>query len=89
MQKDFRAEIVELESSFEVFVSEFLRSNLTKKLREETINWLLKRSIEEILKIGFIELKSYPLSKLESKAHREWKRHVKELGDSVVRRRLL
>ena len=86
LQKDFRAELVELESAFEVFISEFPRRSLRSKLREETINWVLKRSTEEVLKVGFTELTGSPLSKLEPEAYVRWQRNVKELRDSVVHR---
>jgi len=86
LRKDFRAELVELESAFEVFVSEFLGRSLRSKLRGETINWLLKRSIEEVLKVGFTELMGRPLSKLEPEAYARWQRSVKELRDFIVHR---
>jgi len=78
--------LVELESAFEVFVSEFLGRSLRSKLRGETINWLLKRSIEEVLKVGFTELTGRPLSKLEPEAYARWQRSVKELRDFIVHR---
>ncbi|RLG06343.1 MAG: hypothetical protein DRN59_03185 [Thaumarchaeota archaeon] len=86
LEKDYRAEIIELESAFEVFISDFLRNHLTSKLREGTINWLLRRSIEEVLRIGFIEIAGKPLSEIYPEAYREWKKRVKELRDSVVHR---
>jgi hypothetical protein len=86
LRKDYRPELVDLESAFEVFIIEYLSENLGKKLKDETINWILNRSIEEVLKIGFIELNGKPLSELEKIAHERWRRNVKKLRDSVVHR---
>lgn len=86
LRKDFRPELVDLESAFEVFIGEYLGKNLKTKLRNETVNWILKFSIEEQLKAGFTELKGKPLSELESKAYGRWQRNVKEVRDSVVHR---
>lgn len=86
LRKDFRPEVVDLESAFEVFIGEYLGDKLKNKLRDETINWILKFSIEEQLKAGFMELTGKPLSKLESESYVRWQRGVKELRDSVVHR---
>jgi hypothetical protein len=86
LRKDFRTEVVDLESAFEVFTKEYLGKHLKNKLKDETVNWILKRSVEEVLKIGFIELTGAPLSKLEPEAYRRWQTSVKELRDSVVHR---
>jgi len=86
LRKDFRSELVDLESAFEVFVGEFLGKNFQNKLKDDTVSWILKLGIEEELKIGFIELRSEPLSKLEPDAYVRWQKSVKELRDSVVHR---
>lgn len=86
LRKDFRSELVELESAFEVFAGEYLGKRLRTKLKDETVSWLLKRSIEEQLKVGFIELKGKPLGRLEPTAYRKWQEHAKQLRDSVVHR---
>jgi hypothetical protein len=86
LRKDFKPELVDLESAFEVFVGEYLGKNLRSKLRRETVDWMLKRSIEEQLKIGFIELTGKSLSELQPVAYEKWQIHVKELRDSVVHR---
>lgn len=84
--KDFRSELVELESSFEVFIGEYLGKNLRKKFNDKTVSWILKLSIEEELKIGITELKGKSLKELEPDAYQRWKKSVKELRDSVVHR---
>lgn len=86
MRKDFRSELVDLESAFEVFIDEYLGKHLKNKPREETAGWILKRSIEEKLKIGFMELTGKSLSETKPKAYGRWQRGVKELRDSVVHR---
>jgi hypothetical protein len=86
LRKDFRSELVDLESAFEVFIAEYLGKSLKTKFREGTVDWILKLSIEEELKIGFIELTGEPLPKLEPEAYGRWQRSVKELRDSVVHR---
>lgn len=85
-KKNYRSEIVELESAFEVFISEYLGRPLLTKLRPETVDWLLKRSIEEVLRIGFTELTGSSLAKLHSEEYRKWKELVKEKRDSIVHR---
>jgi hypothetical protein len=84
--KNFRSEIVELESAFEVFIGEYLSKALEPKLRQETINWLLKRSIEEQLSIAFTELYGNSLSKMHNEEYSRWSKFVKEKRDSVVHR---
>lgn len=86
LRKDFRSEIVDLESAFEVFVGEYLGKHLSKKLRGETVRWMLKRSIEEQLRIGFTELAGTPVSETEPVAYSKWQSNVKELRDSIVHR---
>jgi hypothetical protein len=84
--KNYRSEIVELESAFEVFMGEYLGKNLGAKLRQETINYLLKKSIEEQLSIGFTELVGSGLAKIHSREYSRWQEQVKELRDGVVHR---
>jgi len=84
--KNYRSEIVELESAFEVFIAEYLGKNLKTKLRQGTIDWLLKLSIEEQIKIGFMELAGHTLAKLYPTEYREWQKSVKEMRDKIVHR---
>lgn len=84
--KDFRSELVELESSFEVFIGEYLGKNLRKKFNDETVSWILKLGIEQKLKIGITELKGKSLKEIEPDAYQKWKKSVKELRDFVVHR---
>lgn len=86
LRKDFRSELVDLESAFEVFIGEYLGVMLKNKLRDETIEWILKLSIEEQLKIGFVELKGKALRDLEPEAYIMWQKNVKEKRDKVVHR---
>ncbi len=86
LRKDFRSEIVDLESAIEVFVGEYLGRYLSKKLRGETVSWMLKRSIEEQLKIGFTELTGKPMSETDPAAYNKWQSCVKELRDTIVHR---
>ena len=84
--KNYRSEIVELESAFEVFVGEYLGKKLSAKLRQVTVNYLLKKSIEEQLSIGFMELVGSGLAKIHSGEYSKWQEEVKELRDSIVHR---
>jgi len=86
LRRDFRSELVDLESAFEVFIGEFLGNRLKNKFREETVNWILKKSIEEQVKIGFTELEGKPLHEIEPEAYSKWQKNVKELRDFVVHR---
>lgn len=86
LRKDYRQELVDLESAFEVFVGEYLGKNLKTKLRDTTIDWILKRSIEEQLKIGFVEAIGNTMSGLHPDVYKNWQTNVKELRDSVVHR---
>ena len=84
--KNYRSEIVELESAFEVFIGEYLGKNLRVKLRQETVNYLLKKSIEEQVNIGFTELLGSGLAKLHAIEYSKWQEQVKERRDSIVHR---
>jgi len=84
LRKDFQSEIVYLESAFELYVAGYIGEGLRTKLRNETVDWILNRSINEVLSIGFKELKGEPLSKLEPEAYGKWDNSVRELRDSVV-----
>lgn len=87
LREDFRSEVVDLESAFEVLVDNYLGERLRNKgWRDETIDWMLKHSIEEKLSKGFIELIGKSLAQVEPEAHGEWVRGVKELRNSVVHR---
>jgi len=84
MEDENRAAIVEIESSFEVFVSEFLRSNL--RLRAETVDWLLKRSIEEQLSKLMFEATGQTLQEINAGYYDRWIKEVKTLRDKIVHR---
>jgi len=86
LRKDFQSEIVYLESAFELYIAEYIGERLRTKLRNETVDWILNRSITEVLTVGFREIKGEPLSKLEPEAHGRWQNNVKKLRDSVVHR---
>jgi hypothetical protein len=87
LRKDFRQEVVDLESAFEVFIGEYLGENLKGKLRAELVSWILKEfTIDAQLKMGFIALTGKTLSELEPKASTRWHQKVKELRDHVVHR---
>ena len=86
LRADYRLEIVDLESAFEVFIGEYLGKNLKTKFMEELVSWILKHSIEEQLSVGFIALKGKPLHKLEPKAYGRWQKRVKEPRDHIVHR---
>jgi hypothetical protein len=88
-RKNYRAEVVELESAFEVFLSAYLNKNLATRLRQETIDWLLKKhSIEEQMKIGFIEVIGQTAKSMYPVEYGKWFKDVKELRDHVVHRGL-
>lgn len=86
LMNDFKSELVELESSFEVFIGEYLGKNLRKKFNDETVSWILKRGIEEKLKIGITELKGKPLNVLEPDTYKKWKNSAKVPRDHIVHR---
>lgn len=86
LNKDFRTEVVYLESAFEVFVSEYIGDRLKPKLRAETIDWLLGHGITEVLRAGFKEITGKPLSKLEPKAYKNWEKNVRDVRNNVIHR---
>jgi len=86
LDRDFRSEVVYLESALEIFVAEFLGDRLKHKLRNETIDWILGHGITEILRAGFREVESKPLSQLMPKAYSSWERHLRDLRNSVIHR---
>lgn len=86
LNKDYRSEIVYLETAFEVFVSEYIGEKLKLKLRAETIEWILGHGITEVLRAGFKEIEGRPLSKLEPRAYRNWEKNVRDLRNNVIHR---
>jgi len=85
LRKDFQSEIVYLESAFELYVAGYIGEGLRTKLRNETVDWILNRSINEVLSIGFKELREGKgLSELEPEAYGKWDNSVRKLRDSVV-----
>jgi hypothetical protein len=84
-RKNYRAEIVELESAFEVFFSEYLAKNLRTRLRQETIDWLLtKQRIEGQMAIGYRELTGQAITTQYPKEHGRWQNCVKEVRDRIL-----
>ncbi len=88
LRKNFRQEVVNLETAFEVFIGGYLAENLDGKLKDELLDWIFKLSLDEQLNAGFIALTGKPLHKLEPKVHATWHKNVKELRDGVVHRGL-
>jgi hypothetical protein len=85
LRKDFRLEIVNLESCFEVFVSDYLRPILINKgIRKETVQWMLKHRIDLILSVAFREATGQTISQIFPDIYRRWSQNVKELRDSVI-----
>jgi len=83
--KNFRSEIVELESAFEVFFSEYLAKNLKGRLNQGTIDWLLKKqSIDTQLAIGYGEITGKKIAKQFPTEHGRWRNCVKEVRDRIV-----
>jgi hypothetical protein len=86
LRKNFRSEIVELESAIEAFIGEYLGKNLKTKLRQETIDWLLRLSVEQQTEMGFIELIGRPLREICSTEYHKWKESVKRARNDIVHR---
>ncbi len=86
LRKNFRSEIVELESAIEVFIGEYLGKNLKTKLRQETIDWLLRLSVEQQTEIGFVELMGRPLREICRTEYRKWQESVKKTRNNIVHR---
>lgn len=83
-RKNFRLEIVELESAFEMFFSEYLVKNLKARLRQETLSWLLKHSIEIQMKIGYREITGTSVTEQYPAEHGKWQNCVKKVRDRIV-----
>jgi len=82
--KNFRSEIVELESAFEVFFSEYLAKNLKARLRQETIEWILKNRVEFQMGIGYRELTGQNIAEQYPTEHSKWQNCVKGVRDQIV-----
>jgi len=82
--KNFRSEIVELESAFEVFISEYLAKNLKTRLRQETIDWILRERTEFQMSIGYRELTGQKMSKQYPVEYGKWNDCVKQVRDRIV-----
>jgi hypothetical protein len=62
-----------------------LYKNLRTRLRQETIDWLLKKqSIEGQMTIGYRELTGNNIAKQYPIEHSKWQNSVKELRDRIV-----
>jgi hypothetical protein len=82
--KNFRSEIVELESAFEVFFSEHLSKNLRTRLNQGTIDWLLKQSIKTLIAVGYREMTEKKITEQFPIEHGKWLKRVKEVRDHIV-----
>lgn len=81
--KNFRSEIVELESAFEVFFSEYLSKSLRARLNQGTIEWLLKQSIETQIAIGHREITGMKMTEQYPTEYSKWQTCVKEVRDRI------
>jgi hypothetical protein len=82
--KNLRSEIVELESAFEVFFSEYLAKNLKTRLRQKTIEWILKNRIESQMTIGYRELTGQNIRIQYPIEYSKWQNCVKNVRDRIV-----
>jgi hypothetical protein len=82
--ENFRSEIVELESAFEVFFSEYLAKNLRGRLNQRTINWLLSLNVNTQLTIGYREITGKEIQKQFPTEHGRWNNCVKHVRDLVA-----
>jgi hypothetical protein len=85
MQKDSNMQVVTAETAFELFVDDFLSTNL--KLKKNTIRWVQKRSIEEKVSVWYGEAMGQSLSTQFRQEYSRWQRDAKEVRDSIVHRR--
>jgi hypothetical protein len=84
LRENFRQELVDLETAFEVFIGEYLGENLDGKLKDELVDWIFKLSLHQQLRAGFIALTGKSLHELQPEAHARWQKNVKQLRDAVV-----
>ena len=83
--KCYRAEILEMESAFEIFFSEYIANALKGKFREETIDWLLKKQrIEGQMSIGYREITGQNIHTQYPTEYTKWQRYVKEVRDQII-----
>jgi hypothetical protein len=87
LRHDNRLQVVELEAVFELFASDYVLNSLRSKgIREETIEWISRRNIVDLLSIWFREATGNKAPVLYKPIHSKWSKAVKELRDAVVHR---
>jgi hypothetical protein len=85
LRHDNRLQLVELETAFELFAYDYVLNSLRSKgIREETIEWISKRNIDDLLSIWFREATGNKASELFAQIHSKWSNDVKKLRDAVV-----
>lgn len=85
LRHDNRLQLVELETAFKFFAYDYVLNSLRSKgIREETIDWISHRNIDELLSIWFREATGNKASALFEPIHSKWSNDVKKLRDTVV-----
>jgi hypothetical protein len=85
LRHDYRLQLVELETAFELFAFDYVLNSLQSKgIREETIKWISRRNIDELLSVWFQEATGNKASVLFAQIHSKWFNAVKNLRDGVV-----
>ena len=76
-----------LETAFELFASDYVLNSLRSKgIREETIKWISRRNIDDLLSIWYREATGNTAPALFEQIHRKWSEAVKNKRDAVVHR---
>jgi Tfp pilus assembly protein PilF len=85
LRADFRLELVNLESAFEIFVSQYLRPLLEKNgIIGDRLDWVLRRGIERKMSKWFKEATGQEAREWYGSLHERWKTDAKDLRNAVV-----
>jgi len=86
-RKDFRSEVVDLESAVELFIDDYLGDKLhSRGFGIRIIEWIFRRNINEKLSIWLEELTGKNLTVMNSQISGNWQKNLKELRNSIVHR---
>lgn len=85
LRKDFRLEVVNLESAFEIFVKEHLKPLLQQKgIIGQRLDWVLRRGIDLFMSKWFKVATGQEASERYGELHERWQKEAKDLRNDVV-----
>jgi hypothetical protein len=85
VRKDYRLEVIDLETAFELFIDDYLITRLKERgWRKETLGWLSTHFLRNKMDIGFRELEGRTLDKLFKEEYSNWRKDLYHVRNGVV-----